>query len=170
MEIPRAPGPAAKLFPSLAILAVLSVLPSAAAGGAAREYESGDGRLRITVVAVSPPEAGRPSPSDSSAPDPSPAAEPPAACIAADSIGDFASPAGICRNGDALLQVDYYDKAAMRELRFPLKYSELRRYLLGHPLAYRQGTADERAVRLIADLAAHLRIEMRDPSRREEKP
>jgi hypothetical protein len=193
MEYPHAPGLAARLFPSLILLAVISVLPSAAAEGAKRVYESGEGRLQIAVVAVAAaasPGAGNPAPSDASAPEPSgaaesPAAEPPAAepslaaesapeptdaCLSADFLGDIASPAGICRSGDALLDVDFYDKAAMRELRFPLKYSELRRYLLKHPLAYREGTAEERAIRLIADLARHLRIEMREPALPEEKP
>lgn len=153
MEYPHASGLAARLFPRLFLLAVISVLPSAAAEGAMREYESEEGRLRIVVVAVAPPDA-----------------EAPGACLSAESIGDFASPSGICRSGDALLDVDFHDKAAMRELRFPLKYSELRRYLLKHPLAYREGTAEERAVRLIADLARDLRIEMRDSPQPEEKP
>ncbi len=182
MEYPHAPGPAARLFRSLILLGVISVLPSAAAEGEAREYESGEGRLRIAVVAVVggvPKKAGKPGPDEApasrtgestAASDSSAAAEPSSACISAASLGDIASPAGICRSGDALLDVDFYDKAAMRELRFPLKYSELRRYLLKHPLAYREGTAEERAVRLIADLARHLRIEMREPQPPEEKP
>lgn len=169
MEDAPAPGFAAKLYPSLMLLAVLWMLPSRAIGGSVREFESGMGSLRVTVVSVDPSGAADPAPSDSQPPETMPAGQPAAACLSADSIGDFASPAGICRSGDALLHIDFHDRAARRELRFPLKYSAIRRYVLQHPLDFMEGTPEERAIRLIADLAGHLRIEMRDPPGTEAK-
>ena len=97
-------------------------------------------------------------------------AAPSAAGLPIDSIADFTSLPGINRSGDALLQIEFYDKGDRRELRFPLRYSELRRFLLRHPLDYQAGTADERMVRLIADLAGSLRIEMRDSAKAGGKP
>lgn len=152
------------------------MLPSRAGAETVRELEACPGRVRITVIALAPAEAGR-----GARPDPAPVPAQDSGELSAgegdsaaggsiEAIGDFTSLAEIRRNGDALLQVDFQDRRSGRELRFPLRYSELRRFLLQHPLDYQDGDPGERMVRLIADLAASLRIEMKDPSGTEGKP
>lgn len=150
------------LWPSFAFfLAVISVFPSRVPGETVREMESDAGRVRITVVPMSAPAGvnGSVATADSAADTASTAAS----ASPFDSIGDFTSLTEMVRKGDALLQIDYYDKGAREELRFPLKYSELRRFLKKYPLRYREGTPEERTVRMIGDLAGSLRIQMKDP-------
>lgn len=175
-------GTAAGAFPSL-VLAVLSVLPSRAAADAAREFSGAAGRVRIAVIAGTdraapavpalpegaPADAGPAAAPGAGAP---PAADSASAApgLPADPLGVFAALAGIGRKGEALLQIDLEDRASGRDLRFPLEYSELRRFLRRRPLAYRDGTPEDRVVRMIADLARDLRIEMREPSAPDAKP
>lgn len=81
-----------------------------------------------------------------------------------ETINDFTSLVEMARSGEAILEVYFLDRWTGRELRFPLKYSELRRYLRSHPLRYQDGTPEERMVALFGDMAGNLRIRMKEPS------
>lgn len=170
-----------KAWPSIApgiAFAFLAAGPSAAE--TVREMESARGRVRIAILPVetwAAPASGvfLPSaPADQAAPE---APEAPEAREAGkdsihpvEAITDFTSLSGMAREGEAMLQVTYFDKATGEELKFPLKYSELRRYLRNHPLAYRGGSLADRNVDLMGDLAGALRIKMVPPGDRAEKP
>ena len=153
--------------------ALLLGLMLAAAGRPAaetvREMESERGTVRIAIVALEAP--APPAPGDGG-----PLPAPPDPEAPGDSlhpvlaIADFTSLGEMAREAEALLQVRYYDKAAREELRFPLKYSELRRYLRDHPLDYREGTLEERNVALLGDLARAWRIKMLAPAEMGGKP
>jgi hypothetical protein len=153
------------------ILLALALAAAATVGAGAetvREMESSRGLVRITVVPLEAPGA----PADPQ-PDPDSGR---AAEVAADrvhpveAIVDFTSLAEMSREAEAMLGIYYFDKAAREELNFPLKYSELRRYLRNHPLGYREGTLEERNVALMGDLAASLRIRMLTPAEMKGKP
>lgn len=143
-------------WPAFAFCFVLvSAGLSRASAQTVRESESSRGLVRITILPVA--EAGG-APSDSTGTPP------------LEAIEDFTSLAKLPRKGEALLEVYFLDHATGKELRFPLRYSELRRHLRRNPLRYQEGTLDERTVALVGDLAGALKIRMRESGKEHAKP
>lgn len=136
-----------------------------------REMESARGTVRITIVPLERPAAPA---AEGSRPHPTEHPAPPEAhedsLHPVEAITDFTSLTEMAREAEAMLQVTYFDRAAREELKFPLKYSELRRYLRKHPLEYREGSLEDRNVALMGDLAGALRIRMLPPAGAMEKP
>lgn len=79
-------------------------------------------------------------------------------------IRDFASLREAPPVGEAMLEIYFHDYQNGSKLRFPLKYSELRRFLKQHPAEYQQEDAGERNVALIRDLTARMHIRMKKPN------
>lgn len=131
-----------------------------------RDFESPRGVVRLTLLPVAETPQVQAPEGDTAAP----AVQAPPASAALDSISDFTSMSQLVRDGEGEMEVYFLDRASTEELRFPLRYSELRRYLLHHPIAYDQPTAAERNVALFADLAGALRVQMVEPADIKEKP
>lgn len=151
----RAPWPTAALFLNL-VLASLTQ----ASDPVLREIESSQGLVRLSILPIAevPPENGG---TDSSTADPH-------SGIAG--IEDFTSLTEMDREGEALLEVYLLDKGSGEELRFPLKYSQLRTYLKLRPIQYQGGSAHDRTVAMIRDMAGDFRIRMKDPVEGQAKP
>lgn len=147
----RAPWPAFSLS-----IALLLAGASRAAAQTVRESESSRGLVRIAVVPV---EGAGGAGSDSAGKSPS-----------LEAIEDFTALSRMPRHGEALLEIYFLDHATGEELRFPIKYSELRRHLRRNPLRYQEGSLDERTVSMVGDLARSLRIRMKEPGEEAEKP
>lgn len=148
-----------KLF-SVASLSLAGLL-SLAGAETRKEIESHRGLVQMTIrpMVASAPDSV---PGDTAAPvsDPS----------AIESIRDFTSLSEVVREGDALLEIYFLDKASGEELRFPLRYAQMRGFLLERILDYQAGSPEERSVALVADLAGSFRIRMQDAVVTEEKP
>lgn len=151
----RAPWPTAALFLSL-ILASLTQ----ASDPVLREIESSQGLVRLSILPMVevPPENGG---TDTDSADTR-------SGIAG--IEDFTSLAEMDREGEALLEVYLLDKGSGEELRFPLKYSHLRAYLKLRPTQYQGGSAHDRTVAMIRDMAGDFRIRMKEPVEGKDKP
>lgn len=152
---------------SVASLSLLGLL-SFAQAETRKEIASSRGLVQMTIrpMAAAAPDS-EPRSADSlpgvtaaAAPDPS----------AIESIRDFTSLSEVVREGDALLEIHFLDKATGEELRFPLRYAQLRGYLLERFLDYQAGTPEERSVALIADLAGSFRIRMQEAAWPGDKP
>lgn len=159
-------------WPAIALGLVLTLSAALRADAeTVREMESARGLVRITIVPLEVPPAPVPADSQPLAVTSQTGTEAPADSVhPVEAISDFTSLSEMARESEAMLQVYYFDKAAREELRFPLKYSELRRYLRNHPLGYREGTLEDRNVALMGDLAETLRIKMLTPSEMKGKP
>lgn len=166
----RISRPAKALWQSLVCALGLCLFAAGAASSQTiREFESSIGVVKLTVLPVA--ELPPPQEDDGSAgSDANPAIPPQPVAPALDSISDFTSLAELVREGEAEMEVYYLERGSSEELRFPLRYSELRRYLLLRPIAYGQPTAAERNVALFADLAGSLRVKMVEPADLKEKP
>lgn len=145
---------------SVASLSLAGLL-SFAGAETRKEIESGRGLVQMIIrpMGSSAPES---SSGDTAAPVPAPSA--------IESIQDFTSLAEVVREGDALLEIYFLDKASGEELRFPLRYAQMRSFLLERILDYQSGSPEERSVALVADLAGSFRIRMQDARVTEEKP
>ncbi|HKP94139.1 MAG TPA: hypothetical protein VJ385_00140 [Fibrobacteria bacterium] len=118
----------------------------------AREYRAGNGLVRVMALAGGD---GRE-----------------AACAAAgfesalmDSSEERGSVPAPEDDADALFEFYLLDKATGSELRFPAKCSQVNAFLRERASAYRTGTLDERAVAVVGDLSASLRVRMMSPGR-----
>jgi hypothetical protein len=128
---------------------------SLAPAQAVREFATERGSLRVVVISERAPAT------DSIAVDTvitDTSAD--TASYLAEDIVDFTSLAEMNRQGDALLDVDFIDNATGAELRFPVKFSQLRAYRLLHPLEYQDGTLDERTIAMFSGLVGELRVHM----------
>jgi hypothetical protein len=123
-------------------------LALAAMENAPREFRAARGEAAVTVLSEE-------------APIPAGDSADTAQAVPIASIEDFTSLQQSVPSGEALLELYYLDYATGKELRFPLKYSELRRYLALHPIAYLDADRGERNVALIQDLSEDLRIRMK---------
>lgn len=150
----RARGPlhalAAGLFLSFAAPTVAETI---------REYDAPSAHVRLTLLPAIPVTGA---PEDS-------LAAPASASSPLDSIADFTALSEVLRDIDALMEVQYLDRGASEEVRFPLKYSEVRRHLLLNPTRYRQNVLAERNTALFGDLARALQVQMHDPVEMGEK-
>lgn len=151
----RAPWPTVTLFMTLMLASLTQ-----ATDPKIREIESSQGWVRLSILPIGevPPESG--SADTNAAVTPSRIAD----------IEDFTSLTEMDREGEALLEVHLLDKGSGEELRFPLKYSQLRAYLNLRPIQYQGGTAQDRTVAMIRDLAGDFRIRMKDPVEGKAKP
>lgn len=148
-------------WPGVALgLLVTLAMPVRPDAETVREMESSRGTVRITIVPMDAPAAAEAADSlteASSRRDPEAGAD---SVHPVEAITDFTSLEEMAREAEAMLQVSYFDKASREELKFPLRYSELRRYLRSHPLEFQAGSLAERNVALMGDLARALRIKM----------
>ena len=151
----RAPWPTFVIFLNLAF-----ALAAQASEPVLREIESSSGLVRISFQPI------RESLPDSGTPDPE-AAEPGSGIAG---IEDFTSAQEMDRDHDALLDVYFLDKGSSEELRFPLKYSDLRAYVSLRPGQYHGGSAHDRTVAMIRDLAGDFRVLMKEPADGKVKP
>ena len=136
-------------FLALSLLLLISVSGAQPQAPAYREYETSSALARIALIT----QGG----SDSVAHDSA------AIDSAADGISlidDFTSLPQIDRAHEALLEAYLVDKFSGTELRFPLKYSQARDYLLLHPLDFQSGSTGERNIALLQALAGDLHVRM----------
>jgi hypothetical protein len=79
-----------------------------------------------------------------------------------DTLSDI--PALFCRgrSRNLLVELAYTERGTGQELRFPLRYAQVRDCAQHNAEAYATGSMDERAVALVRDLARNLHVRMKD--------
>jgi hypothetical protein len=135
------------------VFLALSILPASAQP--VKEFQSSQGVVKITFI------ADEPARKDSAVTAPLLTAPLLTAPKQFDSISDLVSLPELAGNTDMILEIYFLDRQTGNELRFPSRYSQLRRYLRWHSGVYTEGSVGDRAVAFIRDFSKDLRIRMK---------
>ncbi|MDB5102400.1 MAG: hypothetical protein JWP91_89 [Fibrobacteres bacterium] len=132
------------------LIGIVESIPADPSLPSTKEFRTGDGLVKITLVPESKGEEGA---------EVGVEARP----INLDSATDIAALVSQEGASNPLLEVYFQDGLSGEELRFPAKVSQLRDFLRQHPGEFGTGSADERAVAMVRTLSHDLRVRMKTP-------